>query len=350
MAGNLRYPLMLAVMAVSLTGQAALGQTPVAVPVAPVISTVDGAIHPVLPSLAAPIPGDKPLVAEGPDPFLEPDILPPPGWFINVETIFQNVHLKNHVMGTVNVAGNDFGPIIVDNASYNWTVSPYIEAGYRLPHGMGEVLIAYRGLSTDGASTIGSGFDAMTLKSRFTLNLGEVDYATNEYLLAQGLEMRWRVGVAGMGVFFDSDSTQGTTDPVLGAGVQELHASNMTSGAGPHVAMEVNERFQETGLALEIRAEGYSFWTHLQQQFDQKLNFPGTPTVENIGTSRTTQGTGVAIGQAGLSWTPPGCSAVNVFLGYDFEYWTQVGRNSTNNGSRADFYTHGVILQAGYTF
>src|SRR5271168_2113229 len=102
MVGNLRYPLMLAVMAVSLTGQTALGQTSVGPQVPPVISTVDGAVHPAPPTVPVPIPGDRPVVMEGLDPFLEPDVLPPPGWFVNVEAIFQNVHLRNHLMGTVN--------------------------------------------------------------------------------------------------------------------------------------------------------------------------------------------------------------------------------------------------------
>jgi hypothetical protein len=349
MVGNLRYPLMLAIVAVTLTGQVANGQTSGALQSAMPMSNVDGAFRYSPGSAPAPIPTDKPLPAEGPDHYLEPDVLPPTGWFVNVDTIVQSVHLRNRLMGTVNVDGMDVGPIIVDNASYNWTVSPHIETGYRLPHGLGEIMIGYRSLATDGSTTIGSGLNAIQLKSRFDLNVAEVNYAANEYLLAQDLAFRWKVGVAAVSLFFDNDAIQQATDPLLGPGVQQLHAANTISGGGPHVAMEASQRFPGTGLALDIRLEGYSFWEHLQQQFDQKFTVPGTPTVENIGATRTTQGTGVAIGEAGLRWTPPGLSNVNVFLGYHFEYWSQVGRNSVN-GSRADFYGQGVILEGGLTF
>src|ERR1700677_2946266 len=99
MVGNLRYPLMVAVVAATLTGQVAQGQTSGALPSATPIFNVDGAFRSSPGPAPAPIPCDRTSPAEGPDPFLEPDVLPPSGWFVNVDTIFQSVHLRDHLMG-----------------------------------------------------------------------------------------------------------------------------------------------------------------------------------------------------------------------------------------------------------
>jgi hypothetical protein len=53
--------------------------------------------------------------------------------------------------------------------------------------------------------------------------------------------------------------------------------------------------------------------------------------------------------QAGVHYTPPGFAFSHFFCGYQFQGWSQVGRND-NNGANADILQHGLFLRGEINF
>ena len=52
---------------------------------------------------------------------------------------------------------------------------------------------------------------------------------------------------------------------------------------------------------------------------------------------------------AGLRWCPPDYRYLHVFVGYQYEYWWNVGRLSTTS-SRGELSDQGVQMQAEFNF
>src|SRR5262249_22354765 len=142
------------------------------------------------------------------DPLLDAPDFPQPGWFAAVDLDLVGPHVKNRLTSTV-VAGLTLQTVQLPGAELDWTVAPRIEVGYRLPEGFGEILLGYRFLNSDGTDTI-AGFDAAgagALKTRLSLSIWSLDYASNEFSLQPCLNMRWKVGVQLGSAFFDNQAT-----------------------------------------------------------------------------------------------------------------------------------------------
>src|SRR5205814_3631065 len=87
------------------------------------------------------------------NPLTDPPQLPCPGWFTEVEAIVTKAHVKNQLFDTVQVGSRSpdvVGPL--GAAALDWTVSPEVEMGYRLPSGFGAFSLGYRGRATQGIS------------------------------------------------------------------------------------------------------------------------------------------------------------------------------------------------------
>ncbi|HEX5273374.1 MAG TPA: hypothetical protein VFW33_22915, partial [Gemmataceae bacterium] len=52
---------------------------------------------------------------------------------------------------------------------------------------------------------------------------------------------------------------------------------------------------------------------------------------------------------AGFRWQPPQWKGAEVYLGYQYEYWWDVGRN-TNTTSAGDVEVQGVFVRAGWNY
>lgn len=349
MAGTARLRLLAVVLLVAVTGPVAFGQGTGAPPAPP----------PGLPagaSAALPAPGPTRIVvppeyglppipqAAEPcvkqyDPLLDDQPPPPPGWFAGVEGDVTAAHIKDRLSDAVRLGGKPF-VFRVPSADLDWTVAPRVELGYRVGHGIGEFLVAYRGLSTEGEQFTGAQ-GAADLKSRLNENTLDFDYADRDLLPVPHLDMRWWAGVRLAGVFFDSRAGQG------GGNLLQRTSSNYL-GAGPNTGLEAAYPLGLPGLAFYGVVDGAALLGHLHQEFEVGRTLAGRTLAAREDT-RTTRASGVFGLQLGLRWTPPEYERVRFFLGYEFEYWWQMGRND-DTGSTADLFEHGILFRGEVTF
>jgi hypothetical protein len=295
----------------------------------------------------------EPLPFSEPDPLLDAPELPPPGWFANVEATVIGTHLRNKLVNSVTV-----GPLIhtvhAEGADLDWTVAPRFDVGYRVPDGFGEFLVSYYELGTDGQADVLGPAAATHLKSRLDINEVDLVYSTREITLIPPWDMRWKVGVRGLNVFFDAASDQVSTEhpaipDILPLGSTSQRTSSDFLGAGPLIGLELTCKTGMSGLVFWGHAEGAYLWGHLHQEFAETLRGAGTGPLEGLADTTTTQGVAVVNAQAGLRWTPSDCNYARFFLGYEFDYYTQVGRDD-NTGSRGDIYQHGVFFRGEFNF
>jgi hypothetical protein len=281
----------------------------------------------------------------GDDPLLEP-LVAPWGWFADAEVDVVKVHLKNRLVGNVTRTDGQTDTILATGADHlDWTAGPLFSLGYRIPDGFGEFLATYRGLATNGQRSEGG----EQLRSRLDFNVVDFDYANRLDMLPSLWEMRWTVGVRLTVLYFDSRTELAVPDS-LGGGSSDQRFSNHYLGAGPHVGLELLRRFGASGLALYSQLEGAYTWGHIGQTFSELVP-TGTPlgTVGGVAHDTITQGVGIVGVRSGLRWTPPAYPALQCYLGYQFEYWSQAGRDD-NTGSRGEFTENGFFLRADFHF
>ena len=86
------------------------------------------------------------------DPLLDPPMFPAPGWFAGAEMMVVKPHLVGQMGNIVqNRSSGTPTTVVLGSAPLDWTVSPRVFFGYRLPSGFGEFMVAYRYLGTVGS-------------------------------------------------------------------------------------------------------------------------------------------------------------------------------------------------------
>jgi hypothetical protein len=302
-------------------------------------------------SLFAPAPSAGPpgLALPGPyfeeDPRLDPPNLPLPGWFADVETEIAAAHVKNKLSNTVSIGTAAPNRVSLPSAELDWTVAPRFELGYRLPSGFGAFAFAYRFLTTEGTQgTIGADGPA-SLHSRLELNEFDFDYVSREFSLWPLWEMQWRFGGRLTELFFDSRADEGIAQAAAGSGIFESRVSNSYVGFGPHWGVELVRRLDESGFSLVGRADGALHLGRLRQRFSE------ASTTSLVGETRTSSSQAVPMlnTQAGIGWNPPAYPHLQFFLGYEYEYWWNVGRDSRTT-SRGEMFDQGIFLRAQFNF
>jgi hypothetical protein len=284
-----------------------------------------------------------------PDPLLEDRGLPPPGWFVNVELDIVDSHVSNDLVNMLPVTATRTDTVRVQGADLNWTAAPLFSAGYRLPHGLGEFLFSYRYLATEGVGLEPSSQGPAMEKSRLDVNYWDFDYANREFSLGPHWDMCWTIGARLANVFFDARAQTVPLADSLGATGLEQGVSSNFLGAGPHAKLELERKLDRWGLALSGQVEGASLWGPVGQNFEETLSFAGAPPLHVANHDSINQGVGVIGVHTGLRWTPPTTHFTYFFLGYEIEYWGQVGRDD-NTGSRGNFYDQGFFLRGEITF
>jgi hypothetical protein len=312
------------------TGTAVRAQAPDAVPT----TFPDPKMH------LAPVPPAPPHAEDEPDPWIYPPADPLPGFYADLEAGVLGLHVKNRLNRALPISADRTDVVHVPTADLDFTVSPRVTLGYRLPRGLGEFEITYGYLSTTGTQIVAADPGAVRLHSRFTLNSLDIDYAHRVYFVDSPWDMRWRAGVRVAGIFADD---QADFAPEAGD-ISQQRQSNYFVGAGPFVGFELARRLPVAGLSLYSEVQGASIWGHLHQTFSETLD-SGFALAED----RTTQAIGEVQYQAGLRYVPPAADYTRFFLGYEFSWWPQFGRNE-NNGSRSDFYWHGLFLRGEINF
>jgi Legionella pneumophila major outer membrane protein precursor len=293
------------------------------------------------PSVYPPYPDNNGPLLRG-DPLLDRRDVPQPGWFLAAELVILDPHVKNRIQNTVQVEG--FAPDLValPGAELDWTASPRFELGYRMAAGLGEILVSYRNIESEGRGIV-PGFDLDgsdgDLKSRLDVNVVDIDYSSREFSLAPCWDMKWKAGVRIGDVFYDTRA--------LGFFLEQ-RASNNYFGAGPHFGLDLWRTFKGTGLALFTRIEGAALFGQVRQGFEESAILNDGSLVGAATEIRHTQTVPVLELQAGLSWSPDWFSHWGRFAcGYQYEHWWSIGNAA---GSRAELWTNGVFLRAEFSF
>jgi hypothetical protein len=283
------------------------------------------------------------------DPLLDPPSFPQPGFIADVEVQAAAPHILHSRANGVPVGPNPPNSIVVPVSGLNWTASPQVELGYRLPSGFGEFLVNWRYIGTSGSSTTPFGPDGpASLQSRLNFNLVDIDYASREFTPWQHWGMQWRLGVRGLYMNYDTQLTQPFAAAAAGSGILQNRATNSYEGWGGHVGVELNRDLNQFLPGLDIIS---------------KLDFGSTIGTIKQGVSQITTGGpngfgGVQNGQAspslsaqlGLNYHPPG-TRVDLYVGGFYEYWWNIGAlENFSPISRGELSVTGVTFRLAYNY
>jgi hypothetical protein len=311
----------------------------------------------------------------------------PPGFFANVESSvlwpsFQNEQLIGGQVTPLQLSANPPGPgvaptsaiglpagaglpitgdiVQLPHVNLNPTVSPRFELGYRFPQGFGEFRLSYRFLDARGSQTAlvappfapnNFGFAAQT--GRLAMNIVDLDWGTREFSLGPNWQLRTAIGPRYATAYFDSQATFLTpvtvTGNPFGLGTFTRLSQSETLGnwyLGAHGVLEADRKLPVAGLNVFGRVEGAGMWGTARQTFSESfvqapgfveqrtVNHPGTPWLNS---------------QVGLSYEVPRWNYSRLLLGYQFEYWWQVGRGD-NDLSFGTLRIQGLFLRAEFNF
>jgi hypothetical protein len=336
-------------------------------PPAPPVSTVSGAGGSETPFLAGlPNPNDLPASLFAPsagpaytceplpgpyfdcDARLDPPVLPQPGWVADVEVDVTLPHVSSGIHDTVTLGGVT-SRVAIGSARLDWTGSPRVELGYRLPDGFGEFDVAYRFLGARGTGTIegpGSAPDGpASLTSRLDIQVADLDYASNELSICCWW-LKWRLGLRGADIFFDSRADEDPAVAAGGSGIFERRLTNNYWGIGPHAGLDFERRLSDTGLALVGRLDGAILLGRLEQGFFEVSTTPGLSAQTIRSNPQAVPTANVSLG---LAWRPPSCQALRLFVGYQGEGWWSAGKFA-DSGSDAQIFDQGVLLRVDFNY
>jgi hypothetical protein len=249
-------------------------------------------------------------------------------------------HVKNRLQGAVPFPlFAAVADVHLPGAELDWTVAPRFDLGYRLPEGLGEFLLSYRFLVSEGAGVI-SDYDFLgdgALTSRLDLNAFDLDYACSAVPLGPW-DMKWRVGARLANIYFDSRAQGG----FLGQ-----RTSNHFIGAGPHVGLDLWRHLDLAGLGLFARVEGALAIGRVRQGFEETFLFDDGSMLGNAATVCQSQAIPTLNVQLGLSWAPSTTRSLRFSTGYQYEHWWGVGRAGD---SRGELWDQGVFFRGEFDF
>jgi hypothetical protein len=285
------------------------------------------------------------------DPLLDPPQWPQPGWFGDVEVGIVAAHFKNRMTDTVTVDGLMPNTVHLPTAELDWTASPRVEVGYRLPSGWGDIALSYRFLSTSGSET-GRGADGpFALQSRLDVHIASLDYISREMSLWPNCGMRWRFGLRFASVYFDSQANEPFAEAAGGSGIFATRTSSHFKGIGPHLGVQLERKLGWQGLALVAAADGASLVGRTRQNFFEATTTLGPDGQPLVGEHRLSNPQTVPVLnlQVGVGWEPPAFPHSHIFLGYEYEYWWDTARVSFTF-SRGEMSDQGFLLRAEFNF
>jgi hypothetical protein len=347
-----------------------LGQ-PVPQPLTPAVPPVYQAPPP--PAYQAPLPPVAPPVYQAPLPPVvpppvalpNPGVVPPDpgrdGWanlgltskpeglFLNSDLGILWPSVKNHLSATVSFPNGTTDRLHVPQADLDVTAETGIEVGYRLADSLGDLLVGYRFLVTDGTKDLETSFGAASVKSRLDINQFDLDYATATYSPLPRYDLKFRIGARFAAIYLDSEASNA---------LNFQQASNYFIGAGPSATIDFERRFKELpDLGLFARLDGAALTGQVRQKFRETLGI-GTPGVEEgFFDVQKTQTSEVLTLQVGVTYHPFGIAndRLRITGGYEFQQWWGVGKLNgsvapADVSSDANITAQGIFLRGEYDF
>ncbi len=319
----------------------------------------------LLPS--TPMPINAPYFTH--DPLLDFSPTAPPGWFAGAEVQIVKPHLLPQMSNSVlpghfinniptsNSIGGRSTIVNLPSANLDWTASPRIFAGYRLPSGFGEFMVSYRSLGTTGGGIIPSGNTPLALNSRFAFQMLDFDYNSRQLSLGPQWDMKWSVGLRSLFLFFDSQAFRPLTQSAAG-GVFQASEFNNLYGLGPHAVLDLSRRLGSSGWSIEMRTDvagTFDYVTNGWQTSSSPLGPNGRPL---LGQTRVFghQAAPMINGRLGLGWQPSPTSLTRVFAGYQYEVIWDLNRVPQSNNtpvvppSLGQYWSQGIVLQATFRY
>lgn len=259
-----------------------------------------------------------------------------PGWFVAAEVSGVGPSVMNRLLAPVTLGGVTT-LVHLPTADLSWTAQPRVDMGYRLGQAWGSVLVSYRGLNTQGLSTLAA-FDpagsAASLSSHLNMTVIDIDYASQDNALGPLWDMNWRTGVRLATLFFES--TAGT--PLL-----MQHESNNFIGGGIHVALDLRRRLADTGLSFVGQVEGSGVLGRVSQLYAAAV--PGVG-VSAVTATANEPAPALQVG-LGLDWCPAKLSKLHFSAGYLFERWWTVGETT---GTQGEVSSQGVFFRGEWRY
>jgi hypothetical protein len=323
-------------------------------------------------SLFAPPPPPPPglLRVDAPyfvrDPLLDFTPSARPGWFGGVEIQVLKPHL---IPGLSNVVQpgkflsnlpnsgpprGDQRTVALPAAHLDWTVSPRVFLGYRLPSGFGEFQISYRHLGSVGSGSAPGANGAVGLNSRLAFDIIDVDYNSRELSLGPNWDMKWTFGLRSLFLFFDGLGDRPFGQASAGSGIFQARDYNNLFGMGPHAALELTRLLGDSGWSLHVRGDFAGTFDDVHEGFLARFATPGPNGRPPVGVTRVYghQAAPIINGRAGVTWEPSPSSGTRLFLGYQYEVFWDLDRVPQSTGSAAvppslgQLWDQGIVLQA----
>jgi hypothetical protein len=314
--------------------------------------------------------GDAPLTS----PWLDPPEAAPPGFFFNLESSVLWPEFHSQLLGgrvtlaqtsgvalnsSIGIPPGQGMPITGDLVNFtfsklNPTLSPRFELGYRLPEGYGEMRLSYRFMDSSGSDTIVVGpLGPAAQTGRLSIQFLDLDYATREYTLPLGWEMRPAVGVRLASGFLDSqvaflNPVTLQEQPFGLAPFTRLTQFESVNNLwiGVHAVLELARKLGDSGLAVFGRVEAAGLYGRTRQIFSETfVESPGF-TSTNIANRL---GAPIVATQVGLSYDVPRWKHTRFLIGYQYEAWWQFGRGN-NDVSFGTLTNQGLFLRSEFNF
>jgi Legionella pneumophila major outer membrane protein precursor len=248
--------------------------------------------------------------------------------------------MRGMLSGPVTVTGLPPTTVMLGSASLDATGSPRFEIGYRFGDDLGAVAVAYRSIVSKGGDNAPSisQFGNPFLNSLINFNIVDIDYVSPAYNLLPFWNFSWRAGIRTAGAYYKNQ--------LIGTLGQQEATSNFL-GAGPHAELELGRALEIIpGLAVLAKIDGAILVGNIAQSFSETLQT--TPPIGGASVFNSTETVPVLTFDLGLSYTPPGSLNWARFgLGYQFEYWWDVGSSGNSHGN---LLINGIYFRGEFNF
>jgi hypothetical protein len=178
-----------------------------------------------------------------------------------------------------------------------------------------------------------------------------LDYQSWEMSLWPNWEMKWWFGLRQANIYFDSQESEPLTAAAAGSGILATRTTNHHLGWGPHYGLELDRRWNETGLSFVTWVDGATLLGRTQQHYLETSTMLGLSGQSLIGETRESNPQTIPVLSyfVGVAWQPQRFPGFRGSVGYQYEYWWNVGRISTST-ARGELSDQGVLLRAEFNF
>jgi hypothetical protein len=171
-------------------------------------------------------------------------------------------------------------------------------------------------------------------------------------VLCHRWDMQWRFGIRYAYVFFDSQAVEpfAAAAAAGGSGIFEQRNCDRWDGVGPHVGLQLGRHFGNSGLSFIGKTDFFLGLGRVRQGFYDVGTTPATTAQLNVNRSQAVPALNL---QAGFGWSRPDITRLTLFVGYQYEYWWNIGRDSDTtppDQSNGSMWDQGLVVRIGCNF